>query len=317
MTSPRLATSLILAVAALGGCAVLVDGRATQMEAKAEAETPAVGQFVTVEGGRVHAVVMGQGPDLVLIHGAGGNLRDFTMGFAQDLARDYRVIAFDRPGLGYSDAIPDDGVNVLAQVDRLRAAADALDVENPIVLGHSYGGAVALAWALRDPAGPRGLVLVAAASMPFPGGLGAWYQITSSRIGAATLSPLITAFATDAQIEGSVDGVFAPDPAPPGYADHIGARLTIRRDTMRRNARQVMGLKANLIAMEPNYPALTLPVEILHGTADTTVPARIHAIPLSDRLPNARLTLIEGAGHMPHHIHPDRLRAAIDRIAAR
>jgi len=317
MTSAKLVTSLILAVAALGGCAVLVDGRASQMEAKAETETPPAGQFIEVEGGRVHALVMGSGPDLVLIHGAGGNLRDFTMGFAQSLARDYRVIAFDRPGLGYSDPMLDEGVNVLAQVDRLRAAASVLGVTNPIVLGHSYGGAVALAWAMREPAGPRGLVLVAAASMPFPGGLGAWYHVTSSGLGAATLSPFITAFATDAQIDASVSGVFAPDPAPPGYADHVGARLTIRRDTMRGNARQVMGLKANLIAMEPNYPALTLPVEILHGTADTTVPARIHAIPLSDRLPNARLTLIEGAGHMPHHIHPDTLRAAIDRINAR
>ncbi|MFN3822802.1 MAG: alpha/beta fold hydrolase [Pseudorhodobacter sp.] len=317
MTSPRLAVSLIAAVAALGGCAALVDGRATRMEARAETEAPPLGQFVEVEGARVHALVMGQGPDLVLIHGAGGNLRDFTMGFAQDLARDYRVIAFDRPGLGYSDPMPDDGVNVLLQTDRLRAAADVLGVRDPIVLGHSYGGAVALAWALRAPDGPRGLVLVAAASMPFPGGLGAWYQVNSSRVGSALLGPFITAFASDAQIDGSVEGVFAPDPAPPGYADHIGARLTIRRDTMRRNARQVMGLKPNLIAMEPNYPRLTLPVEILHGTADTTVPARIHAIPLSERLPDARLTLIEGAGHMPHHIHPDTLRAAIDRINAR
>ncbi|MFN4172944.1 MAG: alpha/beta fold hydrolase [Pseudorhodobacter sp.] len=317
MTSPRLAVSLIAAVAALGGCAALVDGRATRMEARAETEAPPLGQFVEVEGARVHALVMGQGPDLVLIHGAGGNLRDFTMGFAQDLARDYRVIAFDRPGLGYSDPMPDDGVNVLLQADRLRAAADVLGVRDPILLGHSYGGAVALAWALRAPDGPRGLVLVAAASMPFPGGLGAWYQVNSSRVGSALLGPFITAFASDAQIDGSVEGVFAPDPAPPGYADHIGARLTIRRDTMRRNARQVMGLKPNLIAMEPNYPRLTLPVEILHGTADTTVPARIHAIPLSERLPDARLTLIEGAGHMPHHIHPDTLRAAIDRINAR
>ncbi|MBL4917184.1 alpha/beta fold hydrolase [Szabonella alba] len=317
MISTRLAISLAAAVAVLGGCAALVDGRATRMEARAEAETPPVGQFVEVGGRRVHALVMGEGPDLVLIHGAGGNLRDFTMGIAQDLARDYRVTLLDRPGLGYSDPLPGDGVNVLLQADHLRAAADLLGVRNPIVLGHSYGGAVALAWALRDPSGPRGLVLVGAASMPFPGGLGAWYQVNASALGAATLSPLITAFATDAQIDGSVAAVFAPDPAPPGYAGHIGARLTIRRDTMRRNARQVMGLKPNLIAMEPNYPQLTLPVEILHGSNDTTVPPHIHAIPLSQRLPDARLTLIEGAGHMPHHIHPDLIRAAIDRLAAR
>jgi pimeloyl-ACP methyl ester carboxylesterase len=114
-----------------------------------------------------------------------------------------------------------------------------------------------------------------------------------------------------------VASIFAPDPVPPGYAAHVGAGLTLRRDTLRANARQVNGLKPHIARMAENYGALTLPVEIVHGTADTIVPARIHAIPLSERLPQARLTLIDGAGHMPHHTHPEVVVDAIRRAAGR
>ncbi len=84
---------------------------------------------------------------MILIHGASGNTRDFTFDLAKRLDDRYRVIAFDRPGLGWSDSAGDAGVSPLVQADILRAAADQLGVRNPIVVGHSYGGAVAMAWA--------------------------------------------------------------------------------------------------------------------------------------------------------------------------
>ena len=59
-----------------------------------------------------------------------------------------------------------------------------------------------------------------------------------------------------------------------------------------------------------------MPFELIHGTADKTVFATVHSIPLSKILPDARLTLVEGAGHMPHHSHPDIVVAAITRLAA-
>jgi pimeloyl-ACP methyl ester carboxylesterase len=69
--------------------------------------------------------------------------------------------------------------------------------------------------------------------------------------------------------------------------------------------------------MAQTYAQLSLPVEILHGTADTIVPADVHAIPLSTRLPDAVLTLLPGIGHMPHHADPAAVVAAIDRAAVR
>jgi pimeloyl-ACP methyl ester carboxylesterase len=316
-----LATSAILAAVALAGCGAVVDRRASAREAAAEAAYPATGQFVTVNGIPVHAEVAGQGRDLVLIHGASGNTRDFTFALMQDLARSYRVTAFDRPGLGWSAPIGPDDRSPLVQAALLRAAAEQMGLRDPIVLGHSYGASVAMAWALTAPpdaaTAPAALVIVSGATMPWPGGLGPWYRLTGSRLGQAAVIPAITAFAGPAQTEGTIAAIFAPDPVPPGYSAHVGAALTLRRDTLRANARQVNGLKSHLQLMAPRYPRLSLPVEILHGTADTIVPASVHAIPLSNTLPASRLTLIPGAGHMPHHAHADAVIDAIDRAAAR
>lgn len=317
MRSPRLALSLFLAATAIGGCALITDRRAAAREAAAEAAFPPTGQIVEVEGKRIHAHVQGQGPDLVLIHGASGNTRDFTFALVDRLAQDYRVIAFDRPGLGWSDDLGPDGISPMMQARLLQQAARELGAERPVVLGHSYGGAVAMAWGLTGTSDTAALVIVSGATMPWPGGLGPFYAVTGSRIGSATVIPAIAAFASPARAEGVIEGIFAPAPPPPGYADYVGAALTMRRDSLRANAAQVTGLKPHVTRMAGEYPRLDLPVEILHGEADTIVPARIHAIPLSQRLPDATLTLLPDAAHMPHHTHPDAVIAAIHRAAAR
>ena len=317
MTLTRLATSLVLATVVLAGCAAAIDRRAASREAAAEAAYPATGQFVTVGGLRIHADVRGAGPDIVLIHGASGNLRDFTFRLAGLLARDYRVIAFDRPGLGWSDDAGVPGISPLVQGDILRRAALELGAVRPIVLGQSYGGAVALGWALTAPEPPAALVLVSAASMPWPGRLGLWYDVAASRFGGAAVVPLVTAFASADQIKATLTATFAPDPVPDGYGDYLGAGLTLRRASLRTNARQVGSLRPHVTAMAAQYPKLTLPVEMVHGDADTVVPMQIHSVPLAALIPGAVLTVLPGAGHMPHHSREADVIAAIHRAAAR
>jgi pimeloyl-ACP methyl ester carboxylesterase len=313
-----LATSLILGAAALGGGGLLTSRRARERERAAEAAYPPIGQLVPVDGGMIHAHVMGSGPDLVLLHGASGNIRDFTLGFAQRLAKHWRVILLDRPGLGWSSDIGPDDRAPAAQALHLMQAAEVLGVRRPVVLGHSYGGAIALAWALEAPGAlaPSALVVLAGASMPWEGGLDRWYTLTGHPVVSQVVVPAITAFATPAQIHASLTGIFAPDPVPPGYAAHFGAGLTLRRWSLMANARQVRGLKPHLRQMAGRYSGLRLPVEIVHGTADGVVPAGIHAIPLARLLPTARLTLLPETGHMPHHTMTDTVIAAIRRAFA-
>ncbi|MGB3280691.1 MAG: alpha/beta hydrolase [Pseudorhodobacter sp.] len=310
----KLAASLTIAAAVLGG-AVFTGWRLNAVETASEASYPPLGELLSVDGLQVHALVKGRGPDLVLIHGAGGNLRDFDLDLIERLTSKYRVIAFDRPGLGHSTAIAN-GQDIRAQARHLQAAADQIGVKNPIVLGHSFGGGVAMGWALNRPETTRALVILAGATMPFPGDVDRWYHLTGGPF-SALLNPAITLLASPSRVQASLLSTFAPDPVAPGYATHIGAGLTTRRKTLAENGKQVLALKENLAAMSQGYANLTLPVEILHGSADTTVRPEVHAIPLSQILPNARVTLIEGAGHMPHHSHAQTVVEAIDRAALR
>ncbi|SLN15332.1 alpha/beta fold hydrolase [Pseudooctadecabacter jejudonensis] len=313
-----------LSVAALAGCAVLTDRQASSRTQAAETEFPPEGQFINVDGRQVHAVVAGRGPDVILIHGAGGNTREFTFSFMDRLTDRYRVTVFDRPGMGYTDRASADyeGAFTAAaespaeQAAMLHAASRQLGIERAIVVGHSYGGAVALAWALNHPEQTAGVVNLAGVSHPWPGDLGAYYTVNGSAVGGAVVPPLIAAFASDARIEDAVAGIFAPQPVPEGYIDHIGATLTIRPDSFRANTRQVNTLRPHIVEMSRRYAEeLTMPIEILHGDKDTTVPLDIHSIPLERVAPNATLTVLEGVGHMPHHAAPDLVEQAIDRIA--
>lgn len=294
-----------------------VQHRARQHESRAEAEFPPQGQFLEVDGHRVHAVTMGDGPDLVLIHGASGNIRDMTHRLAPRLAERYRVTIFDRPGLGYTDRIGHSGATIRQQAELLAAAARKLGVESPIVLGHSYGGAVALAWAVHEPHYISALVPLSSPSHPWDSPLSAYYKVLSHPVLGPLVIPFLTTFVHDERVKREVASIFDPNTVTDGYIDHIGAGLTLRRKTLRANALQRANLLPEIEALHRSYARIQVPLEIVHGTADTTVGLTIHAEPLEQRVPTADLTHLPGIGHMPHHVAQDAVVEAIDRAAQR
>ncbi|TCO69038.1 alpha/beta fold hydrolase [Rhodovulum euryhalinum] len=274
---------------------------------------PPTGRLLQVRGRTVHAHVEGRGPAVILLHGASGNTRDFTFSLVGRLARRYRVVAFDRPGLGHSDPLHGNGESPAEQAAHLDAAAAQLGIGRSVIVSHSYGAAVAMAWALNHPARAAGVVTLAGVTMPWPGNLGGFYSFASSGLGSALLST----FAGRSTAESAARRIFAPQRPPAGYLDYFGIELALRPASLRTSARQVDGLKPRLAAMAARYPGLKTPVEIVHGTADGAVGIDIHSRALARRLPNARLTELPGIGHMPHHAAPAATLAAIDRAAAR
>lgn len=283
------------------------------------------GQLLDVDGVEIHAEVFGDegNPDLILIHGASGNTREFTFSMVEKLTDRYRVIAFDRPGLGwshrpqgYGGAWNTAGESPQLQAQILKGAADMLGVQTPLVLGHSYGGSVAMSWAqqFEDTAG---VIMVGAVSHPWPGELDWTYPVNASAVGGALFVPMITAFVPRSYAEQVVADIFAPQPVPDGYLEHVSTQLSLRRKSMRANARQVNSLRPHIVEMSETYPDLTLPIEIVHGDADTIVPLSIHSEPLAERVSSAVLTILPGIGHMPHHGAEADVIAAIDRAAAR
>ena len=103
------------------------------------------GEVLELGNVKVHAYVEGEGPDLVLIHGASGNLRDFTFSMVDQLKDRYRVIALDRPGMGWSTQSDEftaiwsrAGESPRQQARILKQAVDQLGAKSPLVLGHSF-----------------------------------------------------------------------------------------------------------------------------------------------------------------------------------
>ena len=302
----------------------LVQMFALKRERSAARDYPPMGQLVDVDGVTVHAVQMGQGPDLVLLHGASGSTRDFTFAFV-DLIKDrYRVTVLDRPGMGWSGLTETRDASAFStghatpreQARVLHGATQKLGVENPIVVGHSFGGIVAYAWALEfdDLAG---MVSVAGVAMPWPGGLGWTYRLNGSALGGGFAVPVFSAFLPQSYVDNSLDAIFAPQDPPKDYLAYVGAAMSLRRQSMRANARQVNHLRPQVVEMSAQYGEINVPVELVHGDADTIVPVSIHSARIPDLIQGANLTVLPGIGHMPQHAAPQAVIDAIDRVATR
>lgn len=291
-----------------GGCAVIPS------PSRIEARNPPVGRFVEAAGLRIHYVEMGppEAPPVVLVHGATGNLNDMTFDLAPRLAERHRVIAFDRPGLGWSERPAKEGWRPMVQTAVLREAAARLGVESPVVLGHSWGGAVATAWALQDP-GIRGAVVVSGATMPWSDG-DDWLTWLKTSAPAAWLGATI--FGLWAERDGGASAaarIFRPQPVPEGYLAHLQPELLLRPDTFRHNTEDIERLDGELAELSRGYPGLQPPLEIVHGLADPIVSAQVHSEALAQIAPRARLALLAGVGHMPHHDDP---QVVIRRVAS-
>ena len=316
--------TLLLFLVGVVVVAVIVQVYALKRDREAQQNYPPPGQFIDVGGVRVHAIQVGQGPDLVLLHGASGSTRDFTFAFADLLKDRYRVTMLDRPGLGWTEQLEPANkrawttahADPRAQARLLKAATDQLGLTRPIVLGHSFGGIVGYAWALEfdDLAG---LVSVAGVANPWPGDLGWTYRVNGAAWGGALVVPVLSAFVPRTYVEATLASIFEPQAAPDGYLEHVGAALSLRKLSLRANARQVNWLRPYVVEMSAQYSEITVPVEIVHGDADTIVPLTVHSAKIPGQITGANVTVLPGVGHMPQHTNPDDVIAAIDRLAAR
>lgn len=311
---------LLLAIAAILGAG----GVLTLLEAaRIEAAHPASGRFIDVEGGRLHVLELGASGrekqlPVVLVHGASGNLNDLRLALGDRLAVNRRVILVDRPGHGWSDrpgGIAD--ASPARQAALILEALDHMGIERFVLLGHSLGGAVASALALAWPDRVAGLVLLAPVTHPWEGSSISWYNVVLSmpvigRLFAHTVALPLSFLLLD----GGVTSVFSPQSAPADYVRRAAIRLLLRPAQFVANAQDLAALKAFVTAQVPRYAEIGVPTVILTGSEDGTVSPRLHARAFAAAVPQARLVMLAGIGHMPHHVEPDQVVVALEQLAA-
>ena len=255
---------------------------------------------------------------MVLLHGNVVTAEDWVLSGVLDLVaeRGHRVIAFDRPGYGYSDRPRPRAWTAAAQADLLRHAFARLDIERPVMVGHSWGTLATLALAIADPAAVRGLVLisgyyhptvradavlVAPATVPVLGDV--LRHTISPLFGAATM-PLL------------LKGMFAPRPVPERFKQGFSRGMAVRPGQIRAEAEDGAGMAGEVAAMQDHYRELHLPVIIMAGSDDQVVDVGRHAIRLRQQIAHSELQLVPAAGHMVHHAVPGQVVEAIQAISS-
>jgi pimeloyl-ACP methyl ester carboxylesterase len=284
------------------------------LAARAERRHPPLGAVLRIDGEDVHVVDRGDGPAVVFLHGAFGGLADF-LPLAEALAGEARVVLVDRPGHGWSTRPDDDPRTPAAQARWLARVLAELEVERPVLVGFSYGAAVAMAHALERPGEVRAVVTLG-------GALRDWRGHTS-RVFALPDVPLVGplfvwTFATPFAHFSASDGVakaFAPEPVPASF-ERSPLGLALRPRSLRANCAEMRVLQRELAAQELRYRALDVPVLVVAGTEDRVADPNIHSVEASLALPRAELVLLEGAGHQIPYARPDDVLAAIRRALA-
>lgn len=284
---------------------------------------PARGQFVDVEGARIHltdtpAIGPAKGA-VLLIHGASGNEADMRLPLAGRLAAlGYRVISVDRPGLGWSERLGGrDDASPARQAQLLRAVAEKIGVPQAIVVGHSLAGVLSLQLALDHRSFTQGLVLLAPVSHPWPGGVATYYGATALPVIGTLFSQTLTLPIGLALINPTLASVFHPQMTPDDYRKRTGLDLVLRPTNFRANAQDVAVIEDFVNREAPRYRSIAVPTIIVTGDKDGVVYTHIHSTGCVRDVPGATLTVLPGVGHSPHWAYPDAVVQAVLQIKER
>jgi pimeloyl-ACP methyl ester carboxylesterase len=282
---------------------------------KAEQDNPPAGQFLKVDGVRLHYVERGSGEPLVLLHGNGSMIQDFESSGLVDLAaKNFRVIVIDRPGFGHSSRPRNVIWTPDAQAQLIRRALERLGVSRAIVLGHSWGSSVAVALALRFPDTVRGLVLasgyyyptlrpdVVALSTPA-------IPVVGDVLGH-TLSPLVSRLMWPLMLA----KIFGPRSAPAKF-ERFPKEMALRPSQIRASAAESALMVPDAFQFKDKYAELKMPVVIIAGEDDRLIDIDKQSARLHADVSQSALHRIPQNGHMIHQTATGEVMAAINEVA--
>ncbi|MDX2201225.1 MAG: alpha/beta hydrolase [Hyphomicrobiaceae bacterium] len=276
-------------------------------------------RFVSVDRMRLHYVEHGVGAPVVWLHGNGSMVSDFLSSkVVARLVGRHRVVAFDRPGFGYSDRPRGQTWGPFEQARLFLRAFELLGIERPILVGHSWGALVALAAAMEAGRELAGLVLLSGYYYPEP-----WRDETRRNPLAGLANPLVDEiiretvgpYVSRLMAPGAVRKVFAPCPVPERFMDSYSMPHAVRPSQMRAAIEEADMLMESARRLSELYGELDLPVRLVAGSADRIVPTHKHSARLHGDIARSRFLNVEGVGHMIHHSAPEQVVAAIEAVA--
>ena len=296
--------------AALGAAALYNLSRAKS----AESRHPPIGKFVTVDGVRLHYLERGHGEPLVLIHGNGTMIEDFVVsGLVSRLAEHYRVIVIDRPGYGYSTR-PRGVWTPRAHATLFRNALGRLGVDRAIMLGHSWGTLVALAFAVQAPALVRGLVLVSGYYFPTARADVVLFSPPAIPVIGDVMRYTISPPVARLMLPGLLRVMFAPAPVAQRFDRKFPKELMLRPSQLRASAEDAAMMTPSVMELQSHYAELQIPMVIVAGGDDQIVDVGRHSARLHHERLGSELIIVPGQGHMVHHHAPEQIVGAVHKV---
>ncbi|QND50920.1 alpha/beta hydrolase [Phyllobacterium sp. 628] len=314
--------NLFLALIAFVIFCVLGMAGATYLGVQAiERRNPPVGTFADIGGTHMHYVYVKAGlkadlPPIVFIHGASSNLKDLMLPLRPALEGRADLLFIDRPGHGWSGRGNGNNENPAGQAATLAALMDKLGIGPAIIVGHSFGGAIAATFAVNHPDKTKGVLFLSPATHPWPGGDVSWYYTLAS-------TPLVGWLFTETlalpggllSMDAGIAGVFAPNAVPQNYARDASIELVLRPQTFRANSRDVAGLFAYVSSFSPRYKEIKAPTVIITGDRDDVVLADVHSTGLERDIAGSELVWVKNMGHRPDFVATALDVMAIEKIA--
>ncbi|MEY2396240.1 MAG: hypothetical protein QOF94_2585 [Acidobacteriaceae bacterium] len=276
----------------------------------------AAGQyFVTVERLRVHYIESGTGRTVVMIHGNAGAVEDFEFGVVELLSREYRVVAIDRPGHGKSDRPAGKAETVEYQAELLHRTLSHLGITQPVLVGHSWGAALALAYALKYPDEVSGMVLLAPAAYADDGG-NVLLRTTIKTPIVGDLSLLLGKSILGRHVLKRVLArAFFPQTLPDDYFK-LAISSWLGRKQLKAYLEDEWALNDSLKKMSKRYSEINIPVVIVTGDEDKIVSPKENAYRLQAAIPQSRLIELKETGHEIPQTHPESVYAALTLISS-
>jgi pimeloyl-ACP methyl ester carboxylesterase len=278
---------------------------------------PQQGRTIEVAGAHLNVLDLGPrdaaGAAVVMIHGASSNLQSMRP-LADLLAKHHRVILIDRPGHGWSTRDDLENSTPAMQARMIDEALERLGVGGAIVVVHSLAGALGARMALDYPRRVAGLAMLAPVAYPWPGGVGWYNKVVTTPVIGPLLAFTITLPLGLMLAEPGARSVFAPQVMPSGFVGDSATPLLLRPREFLANAWDLVKLKAAVVEQAPRYGEIKAPVVVITGDADTTVSPNIHSRPFAAAVPNAKLIVLPGVGHMVQYAAPELVVREIEAM---
>lgn len=252
-----------------------------------------------------HVQVSGQGPDLLLLHGAGASAHSWRA--LAPLMAGYRVIVPDLPGHGYTHTSERSRLNLDAMADDLTLLCQGQGWKPAAIVGHSAGGVLALRMAELMPRAPATLVGINAALGPFEGFAG-WLFPKLARLMAVSpfMPQLLSGLASNRR---KVESVLSSTGSKLAAAD---LELYRRLLAMPQHLEGTLNMMANwqLDPILARLPQTSVPVLLLTSSGDLAVPPAVSR-QAATRLPRVECTELPGFGHLVQEEAPEAVAAVL------